>query len=88
MTNRDEPEENVSCHRPGTLPDIDHLDVAARVELLGRVWDSLIESNGLPPLPDWHMGEVAWRIARADAEPGTGIPLSQLRNELMGWSSH
>jgi hypothetical protein len=68
----------------GTLPNIDHLDVAARVELLGRVWDSLIESNGLPPLPDWHMREVARRIARADAEPGTGIPLSQLRNELMG----
>lgn len=66
------------------IPNIDELDVTARVELLGRVWDSLIESTGLPPLPAWHAREVARRIARADAEPGTAIPLAQLRAELLG----
>lgn len=66
------------------IPDIGGLDVEARVELLGRVWDSLIESNQLPPLPEWHLREVARRIAHADAHPGTGIPLERLRSELLG----
>ena len=69
------------------IPNVNELDVAARVELLGRIWDSLIETNGVPPVPDWHMREVARRIARADAEPGRGIPLQHLRDELMGVKS-
>ena len=51
--------------------NLDDLNVSQRVELLGRVWDSLIETNWLPPIPEWHAKELARRIARADAEPGT-----------------
>lgn len=64
--------------------NLDDLNVEQRVELLGRVWDSLIESNWQPPIPEWHARELAKRIARADAEPGTSIPLEQLRAELLG----
>lgn len=67
-----------------TTMNLEAYSMSERVELLGRVWDSLIESNGLPAMPEWHAREIAKRIARADAEPGTAIPLEQLRAELRG----
>lgn len=63
---------------------LEQYSVEERIELLGRLWDSLLDAGGLPPMPEWHAREVAWRIARADAEPGTAIPLEQLRKELQG----
>jgi len=63
---------------------LEQYSVADRIELLGRLWDSLLDSGNLPPAPEWHCREVASRIARADAEPGTAIPLEQLREELRG----
>lgn len=43
------------------------------------------ELFGAPVLPihQWHSKELAKRIARADAEPSTSIPLEQLRAELL-----
>jgi putative addiction module component (TIGR02574 family) len=69
---------------PLQLLPVEQYSVAERIELLGRIWDSLLNAGGLPPLPEWHAREVARRIARADAEPGTAIPLEQLRRELLG----
>jgi putative addiction module component (TIGR02574 family) len=66
---------------------LEQYSVADRIELLGRLWDSLLDSEGLPPTPEWHRSEVANRIARADAEPGTAIPLEGLRKELLGDAS-
>ncbi len=66
------------------LPNVESLGVSERIELLGRIWDSLIDSGRLPPPPAWHLDEIKRRIARADAQPGTGIPLEQLRKELLG----
>jgi putative addiction module component (TIGR02574 family) len=66
---------------------LEQYSVADRVELLGRLWDSLIDSGELPPMPEWHAREVARRVARADAEPGTAIPLERLREELLGGAS-
>ncbi len=63
---------------------VEQYSVADRMELLGRLWDSLLDSEGLPPAPDWHAHEVARRVAQADAEPGTAIPLERLREELLG----
>lgn len=63
---------------------LDHYSVEDRIELLGRLWNSLLDSGNLPTAPEWHRREIANRIARADAEPGTAIPLEQLRKELLG----
>lgn len=67
--------------------NIDEFSAAERVALLGRVWDSLIELNGLPGVPDWHLREVRRRIERADSNPGSAIPLETLRAELLGGNS-
>ena len=63
---------------------LDQYSVEDRVELLGRLWDSLLDAGGALPVPPWHANEVARRIARTDAEPGSGIPLEKLREELLG----
>jgi putative addiction module component (TIGR02574 family) len=63
---------------------LEQYSVADRIELLGRLWDSLLDSGSLPPTPEWHYREVARRVARADAEPGMAILLERLREELLG----
>ncbi len=66
------------------LLSIEQYSVEDRVELLGRLWDSLLDATGLPTMPAWHTTEVARRIANAEAHPGAAIPLAQLRQELLG----
>jgi putative addiction module component (TIGR02574 family) len=70
--------------QPIQLLPVEQYSVEERVELLGRLWDSLLDAGGLPAAPAWHAAEVARRIARADAAPGSAIPLEQLRRELLG----
>ena len=70
--------------QPIELPPVEQYSVEDRIELLGRLWDSLLDAGCLPPAPAWHAAEVTRRIARADAEPGSAIPLEQLRQELLG----
>ena len=70
--------------QPIQLLPVEQYSVEERVELLGRLWDSLLDAGGLPPAPAWHAAEAAGRIARADAAPGSAIPLEQLRRELLG----
>jgi hypothetical protein len=36
---------------------------------------------------EWHAREVVERVARADAEPGRGIPLDQSGKELLAGPS-
>ena len=40
--------------------------------------------DNTPPIPAWHSDLLRERIAAADADPGAGIPLDQLRRELTG----
>ena len=35
------------------------------------------------PIPEWHRDEIEKRIAAADANPGSSIPLETLRRELL-----
>jgi putative addiction module component (TIGR02574 family) len=70
---------------PSPLQDfpIEQLSVDERIALLGRLWDSLLDSNNLPPIPEWHVRELEQRIAEADSHPEAAIPLEQLRAELL-----
>jgi putative addiction module component (TIGR02574 family) len=60
---------------------IDQLTVHERLELIGRLWDSLLDQE-TPTPPSWHRAEVARRVAEADAHPEASIPLEQLKREL------
>lgn len=81
------PEQELEMSPPLQALPLEKYSVADRIKLLGRLWDSLLDSGNLPPPPEWHRREVASRIAHADAEPGTAVPLDQLRKELLGDAS-
>ena len=58
--------------------------VDEKLDLLARVWESLLDTSGLPPMPDWHRRLLAERVAQADRHPEARIPLAQVRRELLG----
>ncbi len=67
---------------PATELAVDELSVEERLTLLGRLWDSLLDS-GPPPVQAWHFDIIRLRIAAADANPGASIPFEDLRAELL-----
>ena len=74
---------------PHPLPNVvlDQYTVDEKLDLLARVWDSLLDTSGLPPIPDWHRELLAERIAQADRYPNARIPLDEVRREFLGAES-
>jgi putative addiction module component (TIGR02574 family) len=60
---------------------IDRLDAQQRVELIGLIWNSLPDDAPYTP-PDWHIQELEWRIAAADANPGAAEPWETVLAQL------
>lgn len=54
--------------------DLDSLTIPERLELIGRLWDSITDSGAEVPIPEWHLRELAARRAAAEADPGAGVP--------------
>ncbi|HMJ25163.1 MAG TPA: addiction module protein, partial [Pyrinomonadaceae bacterium] len=50
------------------------LTVEQRLELIGKLWDSIPDSLDELPTPDWHRQELERRLAAADADPDASIP--------------
>ena len=59
----------------------DRLSFQQRFELLGLIWDSLLDDAPFPP-PDGHRRELERRIATADAIPGAAEPWEAVRARL------
>ena len=53
---------------------IDRLAVSDRMELLELLWESVEISEVPSHLTRWQLGELARRIAAADADPAAGVP--------------
>ena len=68
------------------LPEIDveGLSVPQKLELIGRLWDSIPDSVEALPVLEWHREEVERRLESADASPELGIPWEQVRTRLRG----
>jgi putative addiction module component (TIGR02574 family) len=64
---------------PSTF-DIEQMSVSECLELIGRLWDSIPESE--LAIPEWHRQELERRLAAADAEPDAGIPWKEVRTRL------
>lgn len=71
---------------PQPLPDIDtaQLTVPQRLELIGRLLDSIPDDGNLSVMPEWHRQELERRLAAADAAPEQGIPWEQVKAQLRG----
>ena len=59
---------------------IDQLSAERKLELIGEIWDSL--NLPLSPIPASHREELDRRIAKADAEPGSGKPWDEFLASL------
>ena len=62
---------------------IEQYTVEEKLDLLARVWDSLLD-GGLPPMPDWHRRLLVERVAEAERDPAARIPLGEVRRRLLG----
>ena len=58
---------------------IDRLTIPERLDLIGRIWDGLGETERAVTIPDWHRLELEKRRAAAEADPGAGIPWESVK---------
>ena len=62
--------------------DVEQLSVPERLELIGRLWDSIPDSMEALPVPDWHREELERPLQAADANPALAVPWEQVREKL------
>jgi putative addiction module component (TIGR02574 family) len=60
---------------------VDELTTDERIELIGRLWDSL-DAHAAAPLTDALRHELAQRESEADREPDAGESWDSLRDRL------
>ena len=60
---------------------VDKLTADERIELMGRLWDSLDPATAAPITPALAT-ELTRREAEADADPSAGTPWNDIRGEL------
>jgi putative addiction module component (TIGR02574 family) len=58
------------------------LTVEQRLELIGKLWDSIPDSLDELPVPNWHRQELERRLAAADADPDAAIPWEEVKRRL------
>ena len=67
--------------------EVAKLTPAERLELIGKIWDSLQVPAPNLPIPDWHREELEERLAEADASPTSSIPWETVRDRLRAFAS-
>jgi len=61
---------------------IERLSNEERIELIGLIWDSIIDSGDRLPIPEWHLAELERRMADAKANPSASIPWEEVKAQL------
>jgi putative addiction module component (TIGR02574 family) len=64
------------------VADIHRLTIEQRLDLIGKLWDSIPNDPDALPIPNWHREIIDQRLAEADAQPDAGIQWEQFRSEL------
>ncbi len=62
--------------------EIERLSIPERIELIGLIWDSIVEADPNLTMPEWHRRELERRRAAAEADPQAGIPWEDLQARL------
>lgn len=62
----------------------DHLTVEERLELLERLWDSLVDTPERIPLTDAQKEELDRRLDDFERDPSIGIPWDEVRKRIQG----
>ena len=64
-------------------PEIRGLPVADRLDLVERIWDSIVEDNGAFELPEAQRAELDRRLAAHDADPDRGSSWEDVKRRLV-----
>ena len=76
---------NVYTSRMATpAVSFDHLTVEERLELLDRLWDSLVDTPERIPLTDAQKEELDRRLDDFERDPSIGIPWDEVRKRIQG----
>jgi len=62
----------------------DHLTFEERLELLERLWDSLVDTPERIPLTDAQREELDRRLDDYERDPSIGIPWNEVRKRIQG----
>lgn len=62
--------------------DFQGLTSPEKLEVIGRLWDSIPDSLDDLPLPDTHREELERRLEVADADPQAAVPWEVVREKL------
>jgi putative addiction module component (TIGR02574 family) len=61
------------------IADIKAMSVEQRLDLIERVWDTLVDTPTEIPIPDWHKDEIETRLQDLEKNPGDGAPWDEVR---------
>lgn len=62
--------------------DISTLSADERLELIERLWDSLLSTPEAVPFPESHREELDRRLDELDREGPTGVPAEEVLSRL------
>ena len=65
-------------------PDIRHLPVSDRLDLVEQIWDSIVEDQGEFELTDAQKAELDRRLAAHEESPDRGVPWEEVKKRLTG----
>jgi putative addiction module component (TIGR02574 family) len=65
-------------------PEILHLSISQRVELVEQIWNSIADDEKQFPLTDPQKAELDARLAAQQADPERGSPWSDVKKRLGG----
>jgi putative addiction module component (TIGR02574 family) len=69
--------------RSSLPPEIRQLPVADRVDLVERIWDSIVEDQSGFELTDAQKAELDRRLAARQKSPDRGSPWDKVKKRLM-----
>ena len=64
------------------LPDISALPIDERLDLVERIWDTIIADPDGVPVPDWHNDVLEQRLAAHADAPMAGATLKAVAKRL------
>jgi putative addiction module component (TIGR02574 family) len=64
-------------------PDIRHLPIPVRIQLVDQIWESIFEDEKSFELTPAQKAELDRRLAAHRADPNRGIPWDELRRQLL-----
>ncbi len=65
-------------------PEIRELPVSERIDLVERIWDSIVEDQGQVELTDAQKAELDRRLAEREESPERGSSWDDVKKRLMG----